>query len=227
MIALLQDGHAPGDVALTVIQRWKDVLAASPGQQLSENALIGLFGELEILETILKEGGSLDHWTGWNKDHADFRLEGLVIEVKTTSSANYRRVSIHGLGQLDDPQDGSDLLLVLKRVESSPTGRSVPSIIEDLVKLGVSRSALLDALANVGYREEHRSHYERTIYSFNSVEVAVRRIDDGHPRLVPSMLDGVDLSSIDKVDYTLNLNGDAEKDDDLDSTVEELVSKCL
>lgn len=210
MIQLLIDGHAPGDVGRAALQHWRDLLARPAGTPLSENALVGLFGELEVLETILRHGGHLDHWTGWNQDQCDFRLSRLAIEVKSTTSANYRRVRIHGLGQLADPEDGSDLVLVLKRLETSPDGRSVPDLIDAIVQLGTSRAVLLDRLAQARYSDQHRARYAHS--KFVSREVALRNIDDSHPRLVPDMLAGVDLSSIDKIDYELNLNGDADAD---------------
>ena len=137
VIQLLVDGHAPGDAARAAIQNWRELLARPPGSPLGESALVGLLGELEVLEVVLAAGGNLDFWTGWNRDHQDFRLPGLTVEVKSTTSANYRRVQIHGLQQLADPEDGSDLI-VLKRFERSQEGRSVPEVIDCVVQLGAS-----------------------------------------------------------------------------------------
>lgn len=223
MIQLLIDGHSHGDVGRLALQNWRDLLARPAGTVLSENALVGLFGELEVLQIVLKHGGNFEYWTGWNHDQLDFRLPDLAIEVKSTTSDNYRRVSIHGLGQLADPEDGSDLILVLKRLEPSPLGRSVPSIIEAIVNSGVSRAILLDRLSHIGYSDQHRDHYGHS--KFVSTEVALRQIDDSHPRLVPSMFAAVDLSSIDKINYELNLNGDAQADMNID--LDEIVSQYL
>jgi hypothetical protein len=124
---------------------------------------------------------------------------------------------------LADPEDGSELVLVLRRVELSPTGRSVPRLIEDIVHLGIARSALLDRLSRVHYSEQHRAEYEST--TFVSQEVALRRVDDQHPRLVPEMLEDVDLSCIDKVDYELNLNGVAGAD--LSVNLQQIIKECV
>ncbi len=223
ILQLLKTGHEPGDAGRAALQAWRDLLARPTGEPLREQALVGLFGELEVLETILTLGGDFDSWTGWNKDHNDFRLPGLVIEVKSTTSANYRRVQIHGLGQLDDPQDGSDPVLVLRRLEPSPEGRSVPDLIEALVRLGASRAVILERLAHLHYSDQHRAAYDS--HRYVSSEIALRAIDDTHPRLVPSKLVSVDLSCIDKVDYELNLNGDPEAD--LDNTLRDLISDHL
>jgi len=223
VVDLVKSGYPPGDAGRAALQAWRDLLARPAGAPLSPSALVGLFGELEVLTTVLRHGGELDYWTGWDTDHCDFRLPGLVVEVKSTTSANYRRVRIHGLGQLADPEDGSRLVLVLRRLEISPEGRSIPDLTDEIVGLGASRSVLLDRLSTVGYSEQHRGDYERL--RFVSSEVALRNVDDSHPRLVPQMLTGVDLSSIDKIDYELNLNGVA--DADVETTLEDLIVQNL
>lgn len=223
IVDLLKQGHPPGDAGYVAISNWRELLARPAGQRLSDQALVGLHGELEILESILDAGGELNHWTGWSKDHCDFRLSGLVIEAKSTTSSDYRRVRVHGLAQLDDPEDGSDLILVLKRLEASQDGRSVPDLIERLVKLGASRARLLERLTEVGYYEHHEASYENQ--RFVSTNVALRRIDDSHPRLIPSMLRDVGTSCIDKIDYELNLDGTA--DADLKTSIERILANHL
>jgi hypothetical protein len=222
IIQLVESGHAAGDAGRTALQHWRELIAQAPGTTLSNEALAGLFGELEVLETVLQQGGTLGHWTGWTKDQNDFRLPNLVLEVKTTMSANYRRVRVHGLRQLAAPEDGSCLVLVLRRLEASPTGRSVPDLTDALVRLGAPRPKLLECLARVHYSEQHRTQYEQL--RFVSQELTLRRVDDGHPRLTPEILRPIDLAHIDKVDYELNLNDDAT---DLGTTLDALVAQAM
>jgi Putative PD-(D/E)XK family member, (DUF4420) len=222
IIQLVQDGHAAGDAGRTALQHWRELIAEPVGSPLSDEALAGLFGELEVLETVLEYGGTLGHWTGWTKDQNDFRLPSLVLEVKTTMSANYRRVRIHGLRQLAVPEDGSELVLVLRRLEASPGGRSVPDLTDALVGGGAPRAKLLECLSKVHYSEQHRALYEHR--KFVSQEVALRRVDDSHPRLTPEILRPIDLAHIDKVDYELNLNDDVA---DLDTPLDALIEQAL
>lgn len=210
VLGRLADGRPRERVGAECLANWRDLLARAPGPRLGERELAGLFGELEVLEQILSFGGSFDHWTGWNRDHVDFRLPGLCLEVKTTLSPDYRRVRIHGLQQLADPEDGSELILVLRRLESSPEGRSVPDVIDDLAAAGLPKAGLLTALHETGYSEEHRSDYLHL--RFVSEVLALRRINDSHPRLTPAVARQIDLDAIDRVDYVLNLNDDAASD---------------
>lgn len=208
---LLASGTTPGGAGYAALERWRRLLARPPGRRLGENQLVGLFGELEVLEEILRRGGGLESWTGWMADHDDFRLPGLVIEVKSTISSDFRRVRIHGLSQLDDPQDASDLVLMLRRLERSPEGRSIPDLVDDLIDAGASRPVLLEHLLEVGYSEQHRSHYET--FRFVSSEVVLRKIDANHPRLVRADFEASkDLARIDRIEYDLDLNGDDAAD---------------
>lgn len=224
ILELLRGGAEPAEAGRISIQNWRDLLARAPGEELSEKAIVGLFGELEVLETILRLGGELDAWTGWRKDHSDFRLPRLAIEVKSTTSSHYRRVRINGLEQLADPEDGSRLVLVLRRLELSPDGRSVPDLIDAILRLGVPFSELHRCLSHIGYSDRHRDRY--STLRFASREIALRLIDDRHPRLTSRMLeDRVDLSSIDRIDYELNLNNDAEAD--MEESLDDLLRRHL
>lgn len=224
IIHLIRSGHSPETAGRAALQAWATLLARAPGRPLSESKLAGLYGELEILETIIRLGGDLTAWTGWNMDHNDFRLPGLAIEVKATTSPNYRSIKVNGLRQLADPQDGSVLILVLRRLESSPDGRSIPDLVASLIALGVPPSELMGNLTNVGYFSQHEPSYAN--HRFVSQEIALRRIDDEHPRLTPDLLESVvDLSCIDRIAYELNLNGDPEKD--LITSLDEIVRDHL
>lgn len=223
VLTLVDGGTPPGVAGHESLVRWRDVLAAAPGRPMDQRRQAGLHGELSVLLEILDAGGTLDMWTGWSGAPKDFALPGLAIEVKTTTSPDYRRVQVHGLRQLETPLDGSDVVLSLRRVELSPHGTSLPSLVDDLLERSISRSTLLERLLDAGYSEAHRSIYRDT--RFTTESVALRWIDDGHPRLVPSMLRDVDLQAIGSVRYELDLNG--TESEDIEQTVAELIAESL
>ena len=224
VVELLVSGHVPGDAVREAFGNWNELLARNVGRRLSESAVVGLWGELELLSEILRLGGSLNAWTGWKRDNNDFRLPKLTIEAKTTTSADYRKIQVHGLAQLDDPADGTPLLLVLKRVEASAGGRCLNDLVSEVIELSSAASEVLNRLADVGYYEHHASDYEQ--YRYVSTDVALRFVDDNHPRLTFGHLRQVDLTAIDKVTYELNLNGTVESSD-VDRPLLELLAEYI
>ena len=51
VIELLGEAHPPGDAGRAALQNWRELLAKPAGARLSENALVGLFSELEVLSS--------------------------------------------------------------------------------------------------------------------------------------------------------------------------------
>ena len=74
-----------------------------------------------------------------------------------------------------------------------------------------------------GYFESHRPQYEEI--RFVSLELALREVNENHPRLTSEALSKVNLNHIDRVDYELNLND--EHDTDLGIGIAELFQARL
>ncbi|WP_130617170.1 PD-(D/E)XK motif protein [Dyella amyloliquefaciens] len=113
---------------------------------LSREKVVGLYGELWVLELILKEGiSSVDCWIGPQKQSHDFRLGSLELEVKTTTS-NVRVHTIHDLNQLR-PSPEHRLVLVSLTLGSagSGVGRSLDELISD-VRLIVTKDAVSSSM---------------------------------------------------------------------------------
>jgi hypothetical protein len=96
---------------------------------ISNNIVIGLFGELWVLSMLLDEIGpsAVDSWTGPEKQAHDFRRDHWEIEVKTTTSEQ-RKHSISSLDQLSASQD-KDLFLISVQITSS-AGRGSHSVFD-------------------------------------------------------------------------------------------------
>jgi len=98
--------------------------------QPSKEAVIGLIGELWVLDSLLSaREATVDAWIGQNKEMHDFRLIGVDLEVKTTT-ANSRTHTIHGLNQLR-PSPGNALRLV--SIQLGSAGLSDGFSLNDLV----------------------------------------------------------------------------------------------
>lgn len=202
LLERLADGEPPSTTPARVIADWRGLFAGAPGQRLTPQALAGLFGELIVLRQMLDAGGTVEWWSGWDKDHVDFRLPGVAVEVKSTLDADHKRIEVHGLAQLDDPPDGSRLLLCLKRLTHSPNGMSVPDLVDDLT-LHVPEVELRNRLVEAGYQAEHEQDYR--LHRFVVEEVALYEVDGAFPRLTEAMLTAVAAPAVESVDYRLNL----------------------
>lgn len=115
--AVQVDRREPFEAVLGAIDRFASVIKVK--QSVSLEKILGLWGELEVLERMLRNLGphSLDSWYGCEADTHDFRLGDLEIEVKTTLRARSVHV-INGLGQLQRSKDRNLILVSLQLVRT-------------------------------------------------------------------------------------------------------------
>ena len=188
------------------LRRWQHFLSAAR-EGLSHPEIVGLFGELFVLQDLLIPLGGfamIGAWTGAQRKSQDFVVPGLcALEVKTTEARNLQYVYINGEHQLD--RTGfSNLALVCIRLDAdSQLGESLPMQVERLRSLvaGVPefRQLLERQLLNAGYFDRHAKRYEQ--YRFRVAEQKYFLIDTGFPCLVSSSL----ANGVDEVSYRLAL----------------------
>lgn len=145
-IELLQAGWCRPEVANQAAFEAVEALIemALRKASLSEEALLGLIGELLTLEQLLTavattrpelRSAVLDLWRGYQRSSRDFVLGASAIEVKTTmrpTSEHY----IHGLSQIQPSNDDEHALYLLS-VSLSPAdaGFSLPDLVDRLLVL--------------------------------------------------------------------------------------------
>jgi hypothetical protein len=114
---------------------------------LSEEAIIGVIGELTLLRQLIlarisepeKMLRCLDYWHGWREGGRDFRIGSHAIEVKTTQAST----SIHefsGLHQLEPAQLPSGeieslYLMSVGLAASNSIGENLPAIVGSIAHL--------------------------------------------------------------------------------------------
>jgi hypothetical protein len=177
------------DACAEVLGQWRSLLRPPERQPLNVKQMAGLAAELQVAIELLARDPSrrLDVWRGPGQVRHDFRRAGYAIEVKASISEGDPRTEIHGLRQLDAP-DGGSLHLIWIRLERVPEGEvTVAGLVEDLRRLiGGGSPSLYQRLSEAGWRPESAS--ERVAFEFR--EQLFFRVDDGFPRLIPSMLPG-------------------------------------
>lgn len=116
--------------------------------EISENAILGLVGELLLLDALCRRaadyqvGPIVQAWDGWRRSARDFTWEGMGVEVKTTTRSTSSH-AIHGVHQIeptpasDDATGEASLLLVsigLCQPDLNAPGLSIPSLVESILE---------------------------------------------------------------------------------------------
>lgn len=128
--------------------------------EISENAILGLVGELLLLDALCRRaddvhvGPLVQGWDGWRRSARDLTWQGTSVEIKTTTRSTSSH-AIHGVHQIepapatDDAPGEARLLLVsvgLRQADPNVPALSIPSLVESIVaRLTVSgASGLVD-----------------------------------------------------------------------------------
>lgn len=115
--------------------------------EISENAILGLVGELLLLDTLCRcaddmhVGPVVQAWDGWRRSARDLTWEDTGVEIKTTTRTTSSHV-VHGVHQIepvaatDDDPGELRLLLVsigLRQTDPDVPALSIPSLVESIV----------------------------------------------------------------------------------------------
>jgi hypothetical protein len=107
------------------------------------------------------------------------------------------------LGQLTEPVDGGELLLLHLRVsEATEDGLTVVDLV-DRAADAASDGLLAARLHAAGYRSVHEDAYRRI--AFRLLEDTWYRVDDAFPRIVAESLPKHAVAALGRVEYELDL----------------------
>jgi hypothetical protein len=205
--ALHQDASSPTKVLYGVINRWRALFQASPA--ISAETVAGLFAELVVLKRMLARDPSAHRtWMGPTGAPKDFLSRATAIEVKATTRTDGRKLRIHGLDQLEPPAGGT-LTIAWFRLERSETDDAIGlnDLVGDVLAFSDDEPAVLDLLAEIGYRRYDQSRYDDD--RFRILDERWYPVDKDFPRLSVSALDGQWLPSrVTDIDYTVDLSGE-------------------
>lgn len=146
--------------------------------EISESAIIGLIGELLVLDALCRRaddgyiGPLVNAWNGWRRSTRDLAWEGIGVEVKTTTHSSSSH-AIHGTHQIEpvptteESTGETSLLLVsvgLRQASSDVPAYSIPSLVNSILgrlKSAGAYGAIDDFLTRVSsYGSESGIGYE-------------------------------------------------------------------
>ncbi|MDW4908032.1 PD-(D/E)XK motif protein [Streptomyces sp. ADMS] len=192
-----------------VLDRWRALFRAQEAP-LGPEQLAGLFGELTLLNRLLEKDSSAHRlWRGPEGHCHDFSTGVTAVEVKASTASEGRRPQIHGLDQLEAP-GGGELCLVwfrLQRTTMNGSGTAVVELVDRALRLCDDEGALLELLAQAGYRPADADRYHDVRFLVS--EEQWYSVGPGFPGLTGRALvaAGVPVSILD-VEYTIDLSGE-------------------
>ncbi|WP_269745507.1 PD-(D/E)XK motif protein [Nesterenkonia jeotgali] len=203
-------GRANQETALVHVEStlgaWRTAFAARR-DLLSDEEMIGLFGELEVLGVILDRGlaGSepIPSWTGPGGSDHDFTLPGLYqIECKATAPHS-EKLHISNEDQLES-KDMSLYLACVRAaiVQDARSGTTLPEVVHQ-----IESKLRDDGSVQLFHQKLDAVHFDRLDRRYEDVAIELTSIDyyevrDGAPRIVPGDLH----AGVSRVKYQIRTN---------------------
>lgn len=192
-------------------RKWVALFEAEHIQSLNEETILGLIGELHVLEELLGDASDLEvnkilsSWRGPYDETQDFVLEDKNLEVKTITS-RASSIQINSLSQLTE-EHGKGLELVVRTVSSSAdTGVSLSEtfqrVVEQTVQRGGDATILFEAISQKGLSTRNIADYDYLKYLFNMEKIYDAEVS-GFPKLTAHNIS----PAITKASYIVSLEG--------------------
>lgn len=181
LAAIAETPDTPDRAAISVLDRWRDLLARERSDGPSVETLMGLYGELWHVRAIAQhDPNAVSVWHGPAGNSHDLRLGPLAVEIKTTRKTGWR-ISIAGLHQLQIPEGGK-LFLSVFRIEAGGAGESIKDVVDTLIDLGADGHFIHSRLAEAGLPPSQLAQVGST-QQFEVLEHRVYAVTPSFPRL--------------------------------------------
>jgi len=191
-----------------LLAKWKSMLSLDTEKVMSLSSVIGLFGELLLLEHLVnvKKIAALDNWVGPNGNRHDFEFLQHSIEVKSTTVKNGSDIHVSGVTQLE-PYVGKTVAILRIKLEVEPNGVSLPQLVKRIMAANsMNFEKFQEKLLKVGYQSDKEHHYGDLC--FHAIEFQIIPVDLKFPRITAKSLLGIDPSArIKDVEYIVNVSG--------------------
>ncbi len=196
----------PSLAAIRVLDRWRRFLEMAPRWNVGPAELAPLLAELLVavdLVNVSRQG--IRAWRGNGARH-DFLGGTTAIEVKSSLAHTAYKAVIHGIDQLEPPQDGRLFVEFIRLEETPGTGLTVAALVVDLEAAGVEMATLRAILGGPGLAVATSDSARET--SFTVKERQLLAVTGDFPRCVPSsFLPGHPSAHVEDVRYRISLDG--------------------
>lgn len=196
---LVEAAEQPEDEALGVtrllarLSDWQQLLRRLSPQGLSDEAQLGIWGELwvlrEVLAPVIGIGDAISSWRGPMGADQDFQMGAVCMEVKTSAAHGLDRIPVASERQLEVPEDVVLVLVGLSldaRIGHGETLGDMIRVVRSAAAEAGHLSMLDDRLDSSGCGVEDPHLYGETGYSVRSLLPFL--VGPGFPRLVSTDL---------------------------------------
>jgi len=189
-LEIVTDQQIQATMFLDHLNKWQALFDNISGEQLSEEAQRGLFGELTFLKKWIDHsadaGTCITGWLGPDKEVHDFKTGMTAVEVKTTVTTSHPKLQISNERQLDDNRLDQLFIFHAALEPRLSAGKTLPDIILEIQENIAHQPALAAAfsakLALSGYFLHHSEHYSGRGYFIRSA--GYYHVIDTFPRIV-------------------------------------------
>lgn len=194
------------EAARSTIEEFRSLLVRPNAMRSSVSQVAGLIGELIFLNRLLdRDPAAWKSWRGPAGDRHDFASESHSLEVKTSLSKGRTTISINGFDQLERPAGGSLHLLHFELEAASGGMLSVEALGSAALGKASEPEKLQQLLSALGCEDVRDPAWNHTAFRLEAESLF--RVEDGFPRLVPSMLAaGSPLVGVSNVSYATDLS---------------------
>lgn len=203
------NGESAEKAVSGTISDFRQLLERPPSVEVELSTVIGLLGELLVLERLSEESPeAVSTWMGpWEQRH-DFRRGSRAIEVKTSIRADAHAVTIHGEEQLEAPA-GGDMMLVHMKLERTVGGReTVERVVERIAAQGADADRLNEGLKNIGCSNSIDPAWNST--AFNVEKLDIYQVRNAFPRITSASFPGGSLpDGVSDLTYEIDLGAAA------------------
>ncbi|WP_010664000.1 PD-(D/E)XK motif protein [Marinilabilia salmonicolor] len=216
------------DALLRISQRvlyWKRLFGKFSGEMLTPQQQRGLYGELLILEFLLKETKKhtkvIESWQAPAGTNQDFYFGASAIEVKT-SKLNNPAIKISNEYQLDSSLF-NNLFIAFIRLAELPSGAdTLTNKINEVRDILKSDPLLINEfnlkLSFLGLNPEIENEYNKT--SYNIRKVTYLQVSDKFPKIISSMVD----KAISHISYEISPNDCVEFEITSETVIKEILN---
>ncbi|MFV0458505.1 MAG: PD-(D/E)XK motif protein [Actinomycetales bacterium] len=207
LVANVTVAQTPLEAVKRTLRTWRWFWGIDPSQ-MSDAAMLGLFGEMWFLDRWAPLPAAVNAWHGPAGLRHDFSSAAVSVEVKATSAgaAGAPRHRIATLDQLDDPESGELYLFSVHAIPEPSAGNTLAAVVQRVRSRVASDPGLLDLLdrrlALAGWSPAINTH-QQVGYRVAAERLYV--ISDEFPRLTRNSFVPGPPPGIDDVSYTVDL----------------------